>query len=42
VGMNAVLLDQKSDKDFEIKIHEDKEYIAVNNWCSFAEFLKQI
>ncbi len=42
VGMNAVLLDQKSDKDFEIKKHEDKEYIAVNNWCSFAEFLKQI
>jgi hypothetical protein len=40
--MNAVLIEQKSDKDFEIRTHENKDYIAVNNWRSFAEYLKKI
>ena len=41
-GMNSVLIDRKSEKDFEIRIHENKEYIAVNNWHAFAEYLKNI
>ena len=41
-GMNAVLIDKNAEKDFEIRTHEGKEYIAVNNWFAFADYLKSL
>ena len=41
-GMNAVLIDKNAEKDFEIRNHEGKEYIAVNNWFAFADYLKSL
>ncbi|MBO5859144.1 MAG: HAD family hydrolase [Clostridia bacterium] len=38
-GMNSVLLDVKSDVSFEIRNYENKQYIAVNNWNNFSEYL---
>lgn len=41
-GMNAVLIDSKSDAQFEIRIFEDKDYIAVNSWRHFEKYLNEI
>lgn len=38
-GMTAVLLDSKSETEFEIRKYENYDYIAVNNWNVFAKHL---
>ena len=42
VGMNAVLIDKNSDIEFEVRLHNNNEFIAVNNWRSFAEYLSDL
>lgn len=41
-GMNAVLIDRKSDAEFEIRKYDDKDYIAVNNWNVFRKYLLEL
>ncbi len=42
VGMNSVLIDKNSDIEFEVRLHNNNEIIAVNNWRLFAEYLSDL